>query len=393
MKKLTAGIFTVLMGLVSVNAADAAVASKGYVDNKFFTKQAQTEHVAAQEAIDDAQDVKINKNIADIATNAEKIGDATFTGANYVSSAEDLTAAVTALDVAVKNVAGGNLQLGRDAVDSDIIKDGEVKTDDIANSAVTEAKIADDAVTTGKIKNLNVTTAKIADKAVTADKLSDELSATISGKANSATTLSGYGITDAYTKTEADAKFIDTTEIEGYATDAELTDVSGVANAADTLSKTNATNIQTNKDAITVLNGNENTEGSVKKQIKDATTTITSAYQLADTATLNSAKDYTDTLANGAVAANTSAIAAINNDTTGILKQAKDYTDGKIEDLDLEAISRVPAECGTAGNYCVLTTNGTKFVWEVIVRDDTTLGEGDDGLYGDYSATEPAVTQ
>ena len=172
-----------------------------------------------------------------------------------------------------------------------------------------------------------------------------------------------------------------------------MTDVSGVANAADTLSKTNATNIQTNKDAITVLNGNENTEGSVKKQIKDATTTITSAYQLADTATLNSAKDYTDTLANGAVAANTSAIAAINNDTTGILKQAKDYTDGKIEDLDLEAISRVPAECGTAGNYCVLTTNGTKFVWEVIVRDDTTLGEGDDGLYGDYSATEPAVTQ
>ena len=114
---------------------------------------------------------------------------------------------------------------------------------------------------------------------------------------------------------------------------------------------------------------------------------------MADTATLNSAKDYTDTLANGAVAANTSAIAAINNDTTGILKQAKDYTDGKIEDLDLEAISRVPAECGTAGNYCVLTTNGTKFVWEVIVRDDTTLGEGDDGLYGDYSATEPAVTQ
>lgn len=34
MKKLTAGIFTVLLGAVSVNAADAAVASKGYVDGK-----------------------------------------------------------------------------------------------------------------------------------------------------------------------------------------------------------------------------------------------------------------------------------------------------------------------------------------------------------------------
>ena len=338
MKKLTAGIFTVLMGLVSVNAADAAVASKGYVDK---LDREQGELVATNTG-------NIETNTENIAKNAEKIGNATFAGTNYLSSATDLTAAVAALDGAVKNVAGGELQLGNNAVDSNIIKNGEVKTDDIADSAVTEAKIADNAVT--------------------ANKLSDNLSATISGKANSATTLSGYGITDAYTKTEADTKFIDTEEIKGYATDAELTDVSNVANA--------------NKGAITVLNGDVSVEGSVKKQIKDTSD-----------ATLEAAKDYTDTLANGAVAANTAAIAAINNDATGILKQAKDYTDEQIEALDLEAISRVPAACGTAGNYCVLTTNGTKFVWEVIVRDDTTLGEGDTGLYGDYSATEPAVTQ
>ena len=265
MKKLTAGIFTVLMGLVSVNAADAAVASKGYVDNKFFTKQAQAEHVTAQKATDDAQDVKINENADDIATNAEKIGDATFTDdtLKYIKGEADLTAAVKKLDAAV-TVASGDLS-------------------------------------------------------------------------------------NVYTKTEADAKFIDTEEITGYATDAELTDVSVVANAADTLSKTN-------QSAITVLNGDENTEGSVAEKIK----TVTTAYKAADAETLNSAKA---------------------------------YTNEQIEALDLQAISRVPAACGNADNYCVLTTNGTKFVWEVIVRDDTTLGEGDDGLYGDYSATEPAVTQ
>lgn len=332
MKKLTAGIFTVLMGLVSVNAADAAVASKGYVDNKFFTKQAQTAHVEAQKAIDDAQDVKINENADDIATNAEKIGDATFTDdtLKYIKGEADLTAAVKKLDAAV-TVASGDLS-------------------------------------------------------------------------------------NVYTKTEADAKFIDTEEIKGYATDAELTDVSVVANAADTLSKTN-------QSAITVLNGDANTAGSVAKKINDATTTVTDAYTAADAETLNSAKGYTDTLANGAVAANTAAIAAINNDANGVLATAKKYADDQdaaqtteittayeaadtatlnsakaytneqIEALDLKAISRVPAACGTAGNYCVLTTNGTKFVWEVIVRDDTTLGEGDTGLYGDYSATEPAVTQ
>ncbi len=42
MKKLTAGIFSVLMGLVSVNAAEAAVASKGYVDAKIGNTDGKT---------------------------------------------------------------------------------------------------------------------------------------------------------------------------------------------------------------------------------------------------------------------------------------------------------------------------------------------------------------
>lgn len=291
MKKLTAGIFTVLMGLVSVNAADAAVASKGYVDSKFFTKEAQTGHVAAQKTTDDAQDVKINKNTDDIATNAEKIGDATFTDETlkYIKGEADLTAAVKKLDAAVTDASGDLLNV--------------------------------------------------------------------------------------YTKTEADDKFIDTTEIGGYATDDELNAVSNVANAADTLSKTN-------QGAITVLNGDENTVGSVAEKIKNATTTLTTEYQAADATTLNSAKTYTN-----------EEIAKINSTDNGILKQAKDYTDEKIEGLDLQAISRVPAECGNKGNYCVLTTNGAKFVWEVIVREDTTLDQGDTGLYGDYPATESTVTQ
>ncbi len=344
MKKLTAGIFTVLMGLVSVNAADAAVASKGYVDKLDREQGAlvatNTENIATNTGNIAKNAGNIATNIENIEKNAEKIGDATFTGATYVSGATDLTAAVAALDGAVKNVAGGNLQLGNNAVDSNIIKDGEVKTDDIANSAVTEAKIAD--------------------KAVTANKLSDNLSATISGKADKATTLSGYGITDAYTKTEADTNFIDTTEITGYATDAELTAVSEVANAADTLSKTN-------QGAITVLNGDENTAGSVKEQIKDATTAITTAYQNADTATLDAAKD---------------------------------YTDEKVAGLNLAEISRVPAACGAPGNYCTLTTNGTNFVWEVIARgdDDDEVLPSPEPNSDRYMVTvpgvdEPAVTE
>ena len=51
------------------------------------------------------------------------------------------------------------------------------------------------------------------------------------------------------------------------------------------------------------------------------------ADQIADA--LQDAKDYTDALAEGAVAANAEEIAKINDAETGILKQAKDYVDGK----------------------------------------------------------------
>lgn len=46
-----------------------------------------------------------------------------------------------------------------------------------------------------------------------------------------------------------------------------------------------------------------------------------------DTGILITAKNYTDSLANGTVKANTDAIAAINNPSTGILANAKSYTD------------------------------------------------------------------
>lgn len=306
MKKLTAGIFTVLMGLVSVNAADAAVASKGYVD----------------------------KLTGDVAT-------AFGPGTGVVAGSANLSQAANELSEAI-----GNMQ-----------------SSTYINTLETEEKTL-----TGAVNDLDsrVTTntghigsATFNEENLKIVKNAADLTVAIK-ELDEAVTVASGDLTNVYTKTDADAKFIDTDEITGYATDAELNDVSEVANAADTLSKENATNIQTQKNAINVLRGDENTAGSVAEKIKNATTAITDAYEAADTATLNSAKA---------------------------------YTNEQIEALDLQAISRVPAACGTAGNYCVLTTNGTNFVWEVIVREDTTLGEGDTGLYAGYPATESTVTQ
>lgn len=80
---------------------------------------------------------------------------------------------------------------------------GEVRTADIADSAVTAAKLASDAVETAKIKNVNVTTAKIADDAVTTAKIDATAGTlTVSNAGGTGTiTLTGYGTTYIITAT------------------------------------------------------------------------------------------------------------------------------------------------------------------------------------------------
>ena len=96
---------------------------------------------------------------------------------------------------------------------------GAITTHDIRTGAVTSNEIARDTITTTEIANGAVTDAKIA-SGITASKITQNASylfvnatekaiwngysTTIAGKADKATTLSGYGITDAYTKTQVD---------------------------------------------------------------------------------------------------------------------------------------------------------------------------------------------
>lgn len=67
------------------------------------------------------------------------------------------------------------------------------------------------------------------------------------------------------------------------------------------------------QDAVGTLNGDANTAGSVDKKIADTKKTIDEAVVAVDAKADKNAED----------------IAAINNASTGVLKQAKDYADGK----------------------------------------------------------------
>ena len=128
-------------------------------------------------------------------------------------------------------------------------------------------------------------------------------------------------------------------------------------------------------------------ETSVANQIDTAVnslkTTEIKANADAIKANTDAIGDLTGT--DGAITKNTAAITTLNGDGEGSVNQKIETA---IENLDLQAISKVPAACKDANHYCVLTTNGQKFVWEIIVRDDTNLEETETGLYGEKTITQ-----
>lgn len=75
------------------------------------------------------------------------------------------------------------------------------------------------------------------DTATAAQDKADAAALAVASKADKSTTLAGYGITDAYTKTEVDSK------VEGLATDADLTELEGKV-------QTNTSNISTLKTTV-----------------------------------------------------------------------------------------------------------------------------------------------
>ena len=102
--------------------------------------------------------------------------------------------------------------------------------------------------------------------------------------------------------------------------------------------------VDANTQAVATLNADENTAGSVKKQIKDAIATSEAATKVT-----------TDALAGRVgtnetnIQANANAIAAINNADTGILKQANTYTDTAVSGAKSElqqAIDSINQELG-----------------------------------------------
>lgn len=98
------------------------------------------------------------------------------------------------------------------------------------------------------------------------------VAADIANKADKSTTLSGYGITNAYTKTEVDNK------LSAKANQTSLDSVSAVANEAKSASAANTTAISSNTSAISALTGRVTTLEGRDTHEAIPTTSITALF-------------------------------------------------------------------------------------------------------------------
>lgn len=155
-----------------------------------------------------------------------------------------------------------------------------------AGDAKVDAKVS--ALST-KVDNLGSLASK---SEVAEDDLAAALKTKINGKADKATTLAGYGIADAYTKTNAeemvDGKITDLAlgtmskeKAADYTKTADLEtalagkyDAAGAAKEVDDKLPAMNTAIKANTDAITKLNGAASVTGSVAEKIQTAITDL-----------------------------------------------------------------------------------------------------------------------
>ena len=269
MKKLTAGIFTVMLGLCTTSGADAAVASQGYVDAKVG--------VNTQSITELTQTVAANKTAAENAIAGEKsVRETAVSGLNTrLTTAEETIAQhtndISAINAELDTVASSatvtalQTQVGTGMVDSRIETAKQAAIDAAAADATTKANNA------------------LADAKADAEKYIDAAElATAQSEQNTA-------IETAYKA--ADKKITDS--IGTVPADKTVVGMIAEAQTAATYDDTTVkADIAKNAGAIATLNGNDQTEGSVAYKVK--------------------------ALADGAVATNTAAIETNADDISGL---------------------------------------------------------------------------
>lgn len=304
MKKLTAGIFATLLAVVSVGAAHAEIASKGYVDQQVGTKADATTVSSLQGTVSGhtSQIGTINDTIggygdivthdaSEFATSAQGAKADTAVQPAAIANVERTTNKTTTLSAESTDAQYPSAKAVYDTIQAETegiassgdldalgtrvtTAEGEIDTlqTQMAGKANTDdlGALAElDAVGSAQITDGAVATADIADKAVTEAKLSDTVNASLD-KADTA--LQATDLADYVTKTAADAAYADIAT-EGVASTASTNAQSALTNIGT------LTNLTTEAKTNTVAAINE-----VASEAAAAQTTATAAQGAAGTA-------------------------------------------------------------------------------------------------------------
>lgn len=368
MKKLTAGILTVMLGIVAANSADASIASKGYVDAQ----------VGAKVSTSDFESFK-TENTASIA-DAKKAGtDANNALEAYKTDASNTFATQTALTEGLKTKQNT-------LTAADFVKDG-------TGNVVTGVTVGDD----GKIK---YTTENVATSAELGT-----LRTTVDGHTTALSTLNGTAETEgSVANSIANAlKDYTTTTDMNTALEAKADKTTVATDLAKKQDKLTAgTNITIGTDG-TISSTYTYNDADVKADITknaNAISAMDTAYKAADTAintkigTVPEGKNvvtmieeaktsatYDDTALKGRVdtieksAAYTSGIdaakvAQIATNTTGVAENKTAVEKVAADVASLGSLAKAaPGNCAEPTKKCALVFDGTNYTWEVIERD------------------------
>lgn len=378
MKKLTAGIFTVLLGVVAANSADAALTSKAYVDAQVGAKvsttdfnQFKTENTTA---IADAKKAGTDANAALETYKTENNA--------AVAKKADQTAMETALGKKQDTLTAGT----------------GIEIDKTTNTISTKGIATSDALTTleGKVtaNTGDITTLKGEGEGSVKKSIADAIAAEVTRSDGA------YDVKGAAGTAETNAKAYADGLAKNYATAAQgktADDTAAAVNNATTGLATKASTTYVNEE----LEKKQNTLKQGTNITIDTDGTISATYEYDDSALAGRVTTLEGTGVTkekiDAIATNTENIAkkqdaltetqlnAVNSGITAAkvttydgyaekITAAKDQADKGVADAAAaktvadKAIPKPTADCTTLGAKCVLTVGNSGYAWESVER-------------------------
>lgn len=371
MKKLTAGILTVMLGIVAANSADASIASKGYVDaqvgakvstSDFTTfqgtntaaiadaKKAGTEASAALEAYKTSNDAAVGKKADTETVNAELAKKQnTLTAADFVKDGTGnvVTSVTVGDDGKIKYSTASVATSAELGTLQTTVADHTTALSKLNGTAETEGSVAKSIADALKdyttTENMNTALDKKADKTTVANDLAKKQDKLTAG--TNITIGTDGTISSTYTYNDADVK-------------ADITKNANAISAMDTAYKAADTAINTKIGTVP--------EGkNVVTMIEEAKTSAT--YD--DTAL----KGRVDTIEKSAAytsGIDAAKVAQIATNTTGVAENKTAVEKVAADVASLGSLAKAaPGNCAEPTKKCALVFDGTNYTWEVIERD------------------------